>query len=886
MSANSENTNHYEIKIDLQGLIRLLAKNLYAEADVFVREMIQNAHDSIKRRGEIEQHEPTGSIRIRVDRQNSTITITDNGSGLTEQEIHDYLSTIGRSGTGEFRQELINKGRQELVTLIGQFGIGLLSAFVVAYKVEVETLSLQPNSPAWLWVSEGQKDYELCPGDRHEIGTTVTLHISDNYRDMLNLEELHKAIKKYADFIPFPIYLNDEQASVNVVNPPWHRRYATEKERLDEYWLFINKRFPDYPLEVIPVELETPYKVEGALYISDRHVPDLNTSGMIDIYQTRMFITSNSRDMLPAWAKFVRGVIDSPALTPTAARDAIQLDETAREIKKALGDLIVRHLQNLAESNPMRFERIMEWHSYHVKGMAVTYNDFFKAVADLVPFETNRGLMSLRRYIELVPRSENKTKADIFYFSERGSATQYYMLCNAKGLSVINAGYIFEEKFLRKYEELNKETVKLHLISGADSEFLFEKVKPELADDFRLLELDFRRPMLMLDPASQIRVAYFKPTSLPAVTVLTGEAKLREELEQTKRNLIMPESVRDLATRILEERPTLPIILYLNADNPTIQQMAQMAHNRSRDPEAYQSALLALYNNAMLLAHHLMTPDDAQLIFASSNQTIKLLIDRTEQLNETQTKLSATQLELQEKNQQSSGAKSASSNNSPKHIICFLATPSDNENFKYRSILTTALRTILEQAPYYWQVVRADEMYYDNNVDQNIVYSMKRAQVYIADITELDPEVMMQLGYMRWGKASDQPMIMLQRGSVELPRNLPQLAGTFSFTYPNVNGPHTEAEIVKVLRAEFEKKKDIQELNKRKQAHYLAPAVIEELSGLGTRTAQAVARAYSTMEEFSEAEKTEISAKVSELKPAMVNGLQDSVKDLLKKLKG
>src|SRR3954468_10584180 len=138
----------YDIKIDLQGLIRLLAKNLYTETDVFVRELTQNAHDSIRRRSELEPNAPLGTIHIRIDAHNGTIAFTDNGAGLTESEIHDYLSTIGRSGTDAFRQELMKKGRQAEVTLIGQFGIGLLSAFVVAYKVEVETLSFQSGQQA------------------------------------------------------------------------------------------------------------------------------------------------------------------------------------------------------------------------------------------------------------------------------------------------------------------------------------------------------------------------------------------------------------------------------------------------------------------------------------------------------------------------------------------------------------------------------------------------------------------------------------------------------------------------------------------------------------------------------------------------------------------
>ena len=283
---------------------------------------------------------------------------------------------------------------------------------------------------------------------------------------MLNAEELRKAIKKYADFIPYPITLNDEPTPANAVNAPWHKNYATDDERLREYWQFVNNRFPDMAIEVIPIDLTVPYPVKGALYISDRHVPDVNTTGMVDVYQQRMFITSDNRDMLPSWAKFVRGVIDSPSFTPTASRDAVQIDGVAREIRDALGQTVVEHLKKLAAEDPARFQRIMDWHSYHVKGMAVRHNDFFDAIADLVPFDTNRGPMSLADYSKSFPGIAGRTGRDIFYFAEKGSDTQYYMLCNAKNLPVVSASFAFEEEFLKKYAE-RKPAVKLHHISVA-----------------------------------------------------------------------------------------------------------------------------------------------------------------------------------------------------------------------------------------------------------------------------------------------------------------------------------------------------------------------------------------------------------------------------------
>lgn len=872
-----QNVTSHKIKIDLQGLIRLLAKNLYADSDVFVRELIQNAHDSLKRRGEMEKDRvPAGSIRIRTDDDDATITFADNGSGLTETEIHDYLSTIGRSGTDEFRQELIKKGRCAEITLIGQFGIGLLSAFVVALRVEVETLSTQPGNPSWRWVSEGQKTYELGPGSRTDPGTTVTLHITDNYRDMLDPDELRKSIKKYADFVPFPIQLNDEQAAANAIHAPWHRSYLTEDERRQAYLIFVNHRFPDNPLEVIAVRIQAPYRVDGVLYISDRHTY-VNATGMLDIYQARMFITANNRDMLPDWAKFVRGVIDSPDLTPTAVRDAIQIDEVARSIRNDLGRRIVEYLKDLAALDLGRFERVMDWHSYHIKGMAVNHDDFFGAIAELVPFETNRGPMSLRSYLERSPHPDGLPGHDLVYFSERGSATQYYMLCNAKGLLVINASDAFEEQFLKKYAE-KRADVRLHQISVAGSQILFEPLKAEEAAAFRELEHDFRR--IMHDPGSQATVVRFKPDDLPAVTVLTKDAKLRDELEATRKNLGLPESVRNLADRLLEGRPTVPVTLYLNAGNPTIQRMAQMARMPAGGVEIYQVAKQAIYHNAILLAQHLITPNSAQAIFTSSNLAIKLMIDQAERLADLQSQLNAIKLE------QLSGTPPEPPRlremSLGDHITCMVALPfKDKEHFAYETVLLPALREVLEQEPYWWQVVRADAKYLENFVRPNVATFMNRAHAYIAEISDVNPNVMMELGYMLWADSvRGRPLLVLERKGTG--QHLADLGDLIRIHYPNATGPNAVSVIAEALRMEFAKKADLQKLNQQKRAHYLSPLLLKGHFGQNPKVAEALSRHFPTMEDFGAATMDQIRAKVPALSRGVARGLKEDIADLLR----
>ncbi|GHO99299.1 hypothetical protein KSF_093470 [Reticulibacter mediterranei] len=872
----------YDIKIDLQGLIRLLAKNLYTETDVFVRELTQNAHDSIRRRSELEPNAPLGTIHIRIDALNGTIAFTDNGAGLTESEIHDYLSTIGRSGTDAFRQELMKKGRQAEVTLIGQFGIGLLSAFVVAYKVEVETLSLQSEQQAWHWTSEGQREYELASGTRTIIGTTVLLHISDTYRYVLNSDELRKSIKKYADFLPYQIFLNDERAPVNAVNAPWHLNFTSEYEKLQEYALFIARRFPDFILEVLPIELKDPYPVNGVLYITDRRTLDENATGLVDVYQNRMFVMSNNRTLLPPWARFMRGVIDSPALTLTASRDTIQMDGIAREITEALGNVIVRHLQGLAQSNPTHFEEIMKWHAFHIQNMALDYNDFFDAIAELIPFDTNRGPMNLQRYREQSLRIGNTGGYDIFYFRERSSAAQFYMLCNEKNLLVINAGSIFEDEFIEKYAQRHPD-VRLHLISGAGGDILFERLTVDEMRAFQPLEAEFRKVVIQ-NMLNELRIVRFKPNTLPAVTILAGDANLQRELQEARSNIRLSGSLRVLAERLLKER-RVPITIQLNADNPTIQQLAQMAANHMTHNEAYQVAIRAICSNAILLALHLITPEMAQAIFTSSNNTIKLLIDQTEQLQELQGRLSATQLALQAKEKQEMETAQREQITRSKHITCMVALPfNDNATFAYKSVLFPALRKVLEQHPYYWQVARADEKYYHSTVHANVARWLRQAHAYIADISDLNANVLLELGYMFWGKEPWQPVIVLQREQSNKV-DLADLGGIIRITYPDVHNEHAVDDVATKLKAEFAKDQSIQKLNRMKEEHYLSPFLLED-KGARDEVAKSLTEHFPSIESFVQAESSHVKQLVRNVPPGLLEYLQGEMAKSLQEIKG
>jgi molecular chaperone HtpG len=609
-------------------LIKLLAKNLYAEADVFVREMLQNGHDSVKRRKELGEASLQGEIRVRVDRTAGTIAFVDNGAGMTEWEVREYLSTIGRSGTDAFRRDLLEKGRQATdVTVIGQFGIGLLSAFIVADRVVVETRSFQENQPAWRWESNGDKTYHLQPGERQEPGSSVTLHIGEKHRDMLVLEDLRRAIRKYADFLPMGIYVNEDETPANAVHAPWHKTYDSPKDEVMELMVFVAKRFPDNPLSTIPIHIKSPYKVDGVLYISDNRIPDVNTTGLIDVYQSRMFVMEGSREMLPVWAKFVRGVIDSPALTLTASRDAVQQDAIQKEIKEQLGEAVIEHLKALSKSDPDKFQRLCDWHHYYLKGMALRDDVFFQSVSDLIPFETNQGSMNLKRYFEEAKRL-GQSETDLLYFDERGSATQFYMLCEARGLLVVDASQVFEDTFLERYGRINPE-IKLQQLNIGESDFIFEPLPEGERENYRLLEQEFSRGMP--DRRSVAKAVRFKPGTIPALTVLTAAAKSQEKLRQAIENVNLPDEVRSLVRDVMQGERSIPVTLYLNAENETIQKLARMPMREDKS-----LACIAIYNNALMLAQQALTAQNAEIMFTGFNKVIDRMIgqaDEIERLN-------------------------------------------------------------------------------------------------------------------------------------------------------------------------------------------------------------------------------------------------------------
>src|SRR5262245_41666094 len=397
-------SDRQRFNLHLPGLLKVLAEHLYASKKVGIRELIQNAHDSCTRR-KIEANEPRYAPRIDVelDEAARTITIRDNGNGLTEEEISTYLATIGRGYTRELRERLAFSSPEEAAELIGQFGLGFLSAFLLAQEVTLVTRSIQ-GTPALRWHSTGDEHYQLAAGERDEFGTTVVLKIKPAASFILSEQTLTDTVRTYADFLPIPIHIDGDPLPVNLMAPPWEDDDPT-RATLE----YIHRAFHGMkPLCVLPlcdakVSLGHDFitvPLQGFLFVPPGSVASVREYGDLQVYIRRMFICERERELLPAWARFVRGVVECPLLQPTASREGIHQDENFELVRQALEEQLGEALRELARDEPGVWKKVVRGHADVIIGWAVSDNEFFDRVEDIVTFRTSRGPLTLTEYLE------------------------------------------------------------------------------------------------------------------------------------------------------------------------------------------------------------------------------------------------------------------------------------------------------------------------------------------------------------------------------------------------------------------------------------------------------------------------------------------------------
>lgn len=623
------------VEIHLPGLLKLLGEHLYSNPQVAVREMVQNAHDSCVRRREedasvADAYQP--AISVYVDTSERQLLIEDNGSGLTREEIATFLATVGRGYTGQLRAELEGAGRAEALDLIGMFGLGLLSAFMIATRIDITTASYQTPDTAWRWTSEGGQSYALRRATRESIGTTVRLELRDEAKFLLEPGTLEEILRVYAEFLTIPIYVNRAAEPINGQPAPWQQEDEPGIGQIARYMAWVEARRDVRPLAVIPLEdvtLEDGRNIplHGVLYVPPRSIISIQEYGDVTVYVRHMLITERERDLLPEWARFVTGVIDCPLLNPTASRESLRHDEIYGAVQAALARQLLAHFEQLAESAPVDWAAIVQAHNDLIKGWAVRSPELFVRVADLVVFKTSRGQLTLPEYLH-----ENPGR--IFYYSDDDGVTQALALFEARRLAVVDARWFADVAFLRAYSDVYGVPAE-ELAPGAG--YLFTAVEdPE----------GIWQPLLDACRAEgyPARLLSFEPEHLPMILLYPPGA---ERLRRAQRN--MEEGryagpIRRLVRGYLERQQlddaVLKGTLHLNARNPLLRRVRDLGPEH---PD-FKPLLGILIANARMFAGQGLSAQDAIACFEQINRSLAQLAGLADARDDGRTPLTAVML--------------------------------------------------------------------------------------------------------------------------------------------------------------------------------------------------------------------------------------------------
>ncbi|QEH37818.1 Chaperone protein HtpG [Aquisphaera giovannonii] len=436
-------------KVDVAGVIQIMGTSLYSRAEAAFRELLQNAHDAVvrRRRGDLSYK---GRIDVVADPESQTITIRDDGIGLSPEEAEKYLGTLGIGITGMLRRRAGNPdptpAKDNDEDLIGQFGIGLFSAFMLADRVVVE--SRRDGSEAVRWSAGDGPDIELCSSEKAEPGTTVTLHLKPQYAALVaDASRIEAAVKEYADFLPVPIHLNGAGPRTNLIDAAWFAA-TPDVEAIEQEILTY---FDESPLHVIPIRVETPTPIAGALYVTPRRTPGFAGEPVLTTTIRRMVISRRTAGLLPEWAIFIRGVLELSGCSPTASREDLARDASFQQAREALEEILLAHFESLAGSDPQRLQALLAWHRYSWAGAALGHARLRNLLRRSYQFTTSVGSMTFE---EVLGRSRPDGLLDaeydrlIWYNTDRRQERWVNELFDGQESPCVHALRGFEESLL------------------------------------------------------------------------------------------------------------------------------------------------------------------------------------------------------------------------------------------------------------------------------------------------------------------------------------------------------------------------------------------------------------------------------------------------------
>ena len=589
------------ISIHTDSIFPIIKKWLYSDHEIFLRELISNAVDAIQklrmvsRSGEFAGEEGEPQISIAIDKEQKTLSITDTGIGMTADEVKKYINQVAFSSAEEFVQKYKDSTDQQI---IGHFGLGFYSSFMVASKVEIDTLSYQTDAQPVHWSCDGSTQFELSESTRSDRGTTITMTLQEEELEYLEPQRIKQLVKTYCDFMPFPIMLDGEQ--INQQKAAWKEspKNLTDEDYL-EFYRYLYP-FQEEPLLWVHLNTDYPFVVNGILYFP-KLKPDVDvTKGQIKLFCNQVFVSDNCEEVIPRFLLPLRGVIDSSDIPLNVSRSFLQNDRTVRRIADYIAKKVGDRLKELYRDDRSNYIRCWQDLGTFVKFGSMNDDKFKKQVEDILIFRTTADLAkpetpavevesgdawqevaadaqsnaldgksytTLKEYLE---RNKERHENRVYYCTDPASQATYVELHKSQGLEVLFMDSYIDSHFVGFLERELSEVKFLRVDSDLDEALVDKDQANEIVD-----------PTTNKTRSESIKELFEQALSKPKLTIRTEALKSENAEAAPPAMVLLPEAMRrmqEMNALIMQQAVEFPEehTLLVNTAHPLIQNLVSL----------------------------------------------------------------------------------------------------------------------------------------------------------------------------------------------------------------------------------------------------------------------------------------------------------------------
>lgn len=534
MSADSS-MEKGQISIHTENIFPIIKKWLYSEKDIFLRELVSNAVDAIHKMRQVNlaeglQLEDTFAVDVHIDSEAGTLTVSDNGIGMTADEIRRYINQIAFSSAEEFVEKF--KEVEDKNQIIGHFGLGFYSSFMVADRVEIRSLSYQQGAEAAHWQCAGSTEYELGTCDKHKRGTEVILHLRDDEKEFLDASRVRAVLQRYCNFLP--VTINLEGSQVNESEPLWTKP-ATELSD-EDYKNFYQKLYPasPEPLFWIHLNVDYPFNLKGIVYFPKLTTEfDVSTSH-IKLFCNQVFVSDNCPELIPEFLNPLQGCLNAPDLPLNVSRSYLQNDPQVRKIREVLAGRVASKINDLAKQDVEAFAPIWEDIHTFVKYGMMRDDKFYDKVKDNVIYrstQAEQGYTTLPDYLERA--QANGHENTVYYTNDEAAQATYLRLFKQQGLEVLVLDAFIDSHFVAFLESKNSDVSFKRVDADVTQNLIEEDHSNEIVSDAgktRSEQIKEAFQQLLGDEKLTLRVESLKDETTPAMLLLNEQNRRIKEM--------------------------------------------------------------------------------------------------------------------------------------------------------------------------------------------------------------------------------------------------------------------------------------------------------------------------------------------------------------------